>query len=283
MDFLEVRRLVIIAMFSDDLLSDKLVLKGGNALRIIHQVGSRTSLDIDFSIQDDFENLDDVRARIFRALKETFGAAGYVVFDERFETLPPDPLGGKNLRWGGYVVEFKLIDIGKYEALLQDLESARRDALVIGGGQKRSFRVQISKHEFCDGKEEFEVDAHTIYVYSRAMIAAEKLRAICQQMPEYSLTRHKAARARDFCDIYFLVTEGGVDLGSPANKELIKQIFSAMDVPLELLGNVSGYREFHRPDWPSVVDSVSEGLMEFDFYFDFVLAEIDRLKPLWME
>ncbi len=192
-------------------------------------------------------------------------------------------MGARNPRWGGYQIEFKLIEVRKYEALRRDLESARRDALVIGGGQKRSFRVQISKYEFCDGKEEVEVDAHTIYVYSRAMIAAEKLRAICQQMPEYSLTRHKAARARDFYDIYFLVTEGGVDLGRPENQEPIRQIFSAKDVPVKLLGNVREYREFHRPDWPSVVDSVSEGLMEFDSYFDFVLAEIDRLKSLWME
>ncbi len=31
MDFSEIRRLVVIAMFSDDVLFDKLVLKGGNA------------------------------------------------------------------------------------------------------------------------------------------------------------------------------------------------------------------------------------------------------------
>ena len=283
MDFLEIRRLVIIALFSDDVLLEQLVLKGGNALQIIHQVGTRASLDIDLSLQDDFEDLDDIRARIFKALKETFGAVGYVVFDEHFETTPPDSLPVKHPKWGGYQVEFKLIEAAKFEALQRELEGARRDALVIGARQKRSFRIQISKYEFCDGKEEAEVEAHTVYVYSRAMIASEKLRAICQQMVEYPLTRFKTARARDFYDIHALVTEGGVDLAAPENQELVRQIFSAKDVPIGLLREVRNYREFHRPDWPSVADSVSENLRDFDFYFDFVLAQIERLESLWMK
>ena len=47
-----------------------------------------------------------------------------------------------------------------------------------------------------------ELDDYTIYVYSPTMIAIEKLRAICQQMPEYALQRRPSARARDFYDIY---------------------------------------------------------------------------------
>jgi hypothetical protein len=42
MDFREIRRVVITAVFSDDVLFDKLVLKGGNALNIVHQVGAVT-------------------------------------------------------------------------------------------------------------------------------------------------------------------------------------------------------------------------------------------------
>ncbi|MFL6690512.1 MAG: nucleotidyl transferase AbiEii/AbiGii toxin family protein [Alphaproteobacteria bacterium] len=53
----EVRRRILIALFSDDELMDVLVLKGGNALSIIHKVGSRASLDMDFSIKRAFADL----------------------------------------------------------------------------------------------------------------------------------------------------------------------------------------------------------------------------------
>jgi hypothetical protein len=39
----------------------------------------------------------------------------------------------------------------------------------------------------------------------------------------------------------------------------------------------------HRPDWPAVVAAVAESLNEFDFYFDFVVAQIAALKTLWVE
>jgi hypothetical protein len=52
-------------------------------------------------------------------------------------------------------------------------------------------------------------------------------------------------------------------------------------VPLSLLAKVSDFREFHRPDWPSVTNSVVGKNMEsFDYYFDFVLGEIEKLKAL---
>ena len=52
MTFEEIRRITIIALFSDDELIDQLVLKGGNALRLIHKISSRTSLDLDFLAGD---------------------------------------------------------------------------------------------------------------------------------------------------------------------------------------------------------------------------------------
>jgi hypothetical protein len=63
---------------------------------------------------------------------------------------------------------------------------------------------------------------------------------------------------------------------------LIRAIFAAKGVPLYLLSRIAEYREFHRPDWPKVRDAVSGRIREFDFYFDFVLQEVERLKPLWV-
>lgn len=88
MDFNEIRRIAITALFSDDMLLDRLVLKGGNALSLVYELTSRTSLDLDFSMANDFDDFADARERIFRALRDRFDSRGYVVFDERFEVRP---------------------------------------------------------------------------------------------------------------------------------------------------------------------------------------------------
>ena len=86
-------------MFSDDVLLEKLVLKGGNALTLVHKLGARTSMDVDFSMDDDFDDLDKATARIRHALESRFGAAGYVAFDVTMTKRPSvDRSGG---RWGG--------------------------------------------------------------------------------------------------------------------------------------------------------------------------------------
>src|ERR1035438_5406206 len=51
MDFAEVRRLTIAALFSDDKLFEQIVLKGGNALNLVYDLSPRTSLDLDFSME----------------------------------------------------------------------------------------------------------------------------------------------------------------------------------------------------------------------------------------
>jgi hypothetical protein len=128
-----------------------------------------------------------------------------------------------------------------------------------------------------------ELDDYTVFVYSPTMIAIEKLRAICQQMPEYMLQRRPSARARDFYDIHLIVTKTKINLSSPENLELVRHIFSAKDVPLGLLGRIKDQKEFHRPDWDSVRTSSNEKVEEFDNYFDFVLEQVDSMKALWKE
>ena len=150
-----------------------------------------------------------------------------------------------------------------------------------GPNKRRVFTVDLSKHEYTQGREEHDLDDYTIYVYTPEMIVIEKLRAICQQMPEYPHMGRASARARDFFDIYETVTRRVIDLTSSENIERLHHIFEAKEVPLSLLAKVGDFREFHRPDWPSVQESVAGGKVEsFDFYFDFVLGEIERLKAL---
>ena len=153
----------------------------------------------------------------------------------------------------------------------------------VSPGQQRIFRIEISKHEYCEPKAEHEFDGYTIYAYTPVMIAIEKLRAICQQMPEYPLisTSMKRARARDFYDIWAILTETGLDLGTPGHLALTEHIFAAKNVPLELIPRIPEHRDFHHPDWPRVQATVSGPLESFDFYFDAVVRASGALQPLW--
>lgn len=283
MELDQVKRLVIVALFSDDELLEQLVLKGGNALDIVHRVVSRGSVDLDFSIADDFEDLDDTRERLFHALRETFDSVGFVVFDEEFSQRPKEITADRIDWWGGYLLTFKLISKEKHRKLGGVPEEVRRQALVVGPQLRRTFKVDVSRYEYCAKKISTELDDYTIYVYTLEMIAIEKLRAICQQMPDYEPVGNRRARARDFYDVWKILSRG-VKLAHQDNLELFRAIFSAKRVPLTLLADVGSFREFHRQDWPAVADTVvDEDLKDFDFYFDDVLEAVSALQSLWKE
>ncbi len=282
-DLKRIRTLTIRALFSDDTLFGLIVLKGGNALNLVYKISSRTSLDLDFSLEEDFPDVEDAARRMFGALQETFSSVDLVVFDGKFEARPSTQTVGQGGQWGGYRLSFKLIGRSHYAALRGGIEAIRREAVEVGPEHLRTFNVEFSKFEYCDGNEELEMDDYTIRVYSPSMLAIEKLRAICQQMPEYRLERHPHPRARDFFDIHELVTNAGVRLGADDNLPLTQAVFGAKQVPLALIPRIKDHREFHRPDWPAVESSVAVQPRPFDYYFDFVVGEADALKPLWIE
>lgn len=280
----DVRRLTITALFSDDLLFDRLVLKGGNAMSLVHRIGSRASLDLDFSLAGDFDDLPDVQRRIERALQGRFAPFQFVPFDLKFSPKPSHAQAGSPSRWGGYQLEFKLASESRYRSSATQLEKLRREAFVLGPKQMKVFHADFSKWEYTEGKAKAEIDDYTIYVYTPAMIALEKVRAICQQMEQYAPTgQTRRARARDFYDIFAIVHTAGFRFDAPQSLDLTRLIFAAKDVPLPLLGKIKDQKEYHRLDWPSVRGSVAGRLEEFDFYFDFVVREIEPLHALWME
>ncbi len=75
-----IKRTAIVAMFADDDLMDLLVLKGGNAMDIIHQANARASVDLDFSIVSD-RNYEVMQSKIERAIQTTFKKHKYHAFD----------------------------------------------------------------------------------------------------------------------------------------------------------------------------------------------------------
>jgi Nucleotidyl transferase AbiEii toxin, Type IV TA system len=278
-----IRRLIIVGLFSDDSLLDQLVLKGGNALHLVHQIGNRSSLDIDLSLETDFADTEASKQRMFISLRKRFEAEGLYMFDERFEEVGAGVRDDVGRHWGGYQLTFKVIELLRYEQLGKDLSKAQMQSLTSGPNQERTFTVQISKFEYCAGKTEAQFDQYTIYVYTPAMIAFEKLRAICQQMPEYSQRKNRTARSRDFYDIAEITLWENIDFKAPENLELVKRIFEAKAVSLDLIAKIRDHREFHRQDWPQVQNAVSLKLKDFDFYFDFVIRQADLLEPLWIK
>lgn len=280
-----IKRLAVIAMFSDDELLDILVLKGGSAIDLLHPASGRASRDLDFSIDGDFnDDIDSLRNRFDQLLRDAFAPAGFVVFDVRFKEQPqistPDlPF------WGGYALEFKLAEpeiFEKYKARLQKLRS--RHSLDVGPRQLKTFSIHFSKHEYCSGKQEHELDGYIIYAYPPQMIACEKVRAICQQAPEYRKmlkSRPGTPRARDFFDIQYLSEQYDLPWTGHKTAELLRAMFEAKKVPLSLLGRISEFRDFHRQGFPAVVATVRPGhkLRDFDFYFDYVLERVSQLEP----
>ncbi|HUO09208.1 MAG TPA: nucleotidyl transferase AbiEii/AbiGii toxin family protein [Phycisphaerae bacterium] len=283
----KVKRLAIIAMVSDGQLMERLVLKGGNAIDLVFGVSTRASLDLDFSMEKDFspEEMTFFRGVIEGNLQELLRPEGFEPFEvtlqERPEAITSDIAGF----WGGYRVEFRLIQSEKYKQLVGDAAALRRSALVLG--ELGRFQIDISRFEYCAPKEHHSFDGHKIFVYSPAMLVIEKFRAICQQMPEYSpvikRNRPPTARARDFVDIYAVVRKFAINPKSPQFASLLQDIFYAKRVPLELLGKIPDSKEFHEPDFESVKSTVrpAHKLYDFDVYFNFVVGICDDLKPLW--
>jgi hypothetical protein len=278
MNLEKIRKLIIASVCSDRLLLETLVLKGGNALDLVHQIGTRTSVDVDFSISTDFTDLEDIKKRLFKGLNDKFLSAGYVVFDH---DLTPKPEQSKDLTWGGYRVQFKIIECERFESLGGDIANIRKQSISVGDPTNtRSFKIEISKYEYVEGKMEVAVDDFSVYAYTPEMIAVEKLRAICQQMEGYKFVKHPSARARDFYDIYSIIDRRAMVLRE--HTKTIMKMFEAKSVPLNFLDRIEGTREFHGQDWVSVRDSIDQGeKQDFDFYFDFLVREVKKLESFW--
>lgn len=284
-----IKKIATISLFSDDDLMDKFVLKGGNALNLIYKLGQRASIDIDVSMENDVEDVNEFAVKLEKALTLNFDENGFKVFDVKLSEKPSKIKPEIKDFWGGYCLEFKVIEKEKEKALDADIEKMRKQALILGEGAKKSFKIDISKYEYCKDKQEEELDFYTIYVYSPLMIVYEKLRAICQQNHKYrdiipSITRK--SRPKDFYDIYYILEHTpGIEVKTKDNLEILRAIFDIKRVPLHFLGELDDDREFHRSDFESLKATVAQDseLRDFDFYFDYVKNIVESIKFFWEE
>lgn len=284
----QIKKLAIISVFSDDTLMNTLVLKGGNALDIIYKIASRASIDLDFSIEKDLGPIDEFTNKITYSLRKIFKENGFEVFDINVSKKPKIDNPDISEFWGGYKVEFKIATKETYLNYRDDIDKLRNYSTVVGPKQEKNFSIDISKWEYCENKQSFELDGYTIYVYSPEMLVFEKIRAICQQMPEYIITigkSYQTARARDFFDIYTVLENFDIELNSLKNIKLLKVIFEKKKVDINLITKIKNFREFHRTDFALIQDTVKSNvkLKEFDFYFDYVVNKCETLYKAFRE
>lgn len=278
----KIKRIALIALASDDELVETLVLKGGNAIDLAYKPKShtisRTSYDLDYSIDDgDFsEDEISISKRIEATLTQTFLESDYVIIDYKFLNKPKKIREDVADFWGGYKVEFKVIDKKTYDENKENIDKLRRGAVSVNPNNSPVFELEFSKFEHVGQKVAIDVDGYKIYVYTPEMIVFEKLRAICQQIPEYKeviASFTPRARARDFYDIHLIMEMHEIDPTTKENIELIQNIFQAKKVPTHFIKEIRNNKAIHADNWQSVKDTISpyEKLQDFDYYFDFVV------------
>lgn len=278
------KRLTIVAVVSDDELLDRLVLKGGNLLDLVMGISTRASVDLDFSMEGAFEDLEWFRRTLTGTLERTFAREGLVAFDVHVREVPAGMTDDLKEFWGGYQIDFKLIAGDDHARVKGDVEHLRRIAIPLGPTHSTKFQIDVSKHENCGGKHPSLIESHTVYTYYTAeMIVCEKLRALCQQMPEYLEVIHRPranARARDLLDIHTVVERLGVEVDGAPFAHVLRATFAAKRVPLELLERLDLFREHHRGDFAAVAATVKAGVVleSYDYYFDYVVELCRRLK-----
>jgi predicted nucleotidyltransferase component of viral defense system len=275
----KIKRLTLKALMHDEQLMYGLVLKGGNALQLVYEITDRASMDIDFSIEGDFSELDFQRIDgiLDVLLNEQFQPEKLIVFDIKFIEKPK---ANKEKIWKGYNIEFKVTHERDWH--VDDLDKTRREAIKIVD-QSTKFSVDISSFEYITNAKKIDLDGTILLVYTPEMIVIEKFRALCQSIPEYKEIIPSArtkGRARDFYDIWNICEQYSIDFTSKENIILLHEIFNAKKVPINFLELLPDYKELQKQNWSSVEDTLSSANKGFDFYFDYTMALIDKVKNL---
>jgi len=281
-----IKKTVVVAAFAVNEILKRGALKGGNALDLVYKITSRASDDVDISIDGDFDRITEltVSEQLRFNLDRLFKQKGRIVLDYKFNKRPAKALRAMPGFWGGYKAEFKLTRVPVIPSEKKELDRVRKQAEVIGPYNKRIFGIDLSLCEYLEGKERTQLEGHTIFVYTLEMLLTEKLRAICQSQPQYTLATRRE-RAQDYYDIYLINGEGPIDLNTPENLALIRKVFAQKNVPLRLIGEIPKNHDYHKVGFPRIVTTVEgiEADKDFDFYSKYLDGLVDHLKPLWDE
>lgn len=274
----------LVAIFSKNIFSGHIFLKGGQALRLKENLKSRFSADIDFSsptpIAEDDVFFDEMKS----ALSLEFFRHGLCLFDFKHVRRPKRRPDNTPDFWSGWAVEFKLIEDSKRNL---DPKARSVQAIIPKGANSPVIEIDISEYEYCGAVEKLKVQGTVINVYSRTLLLLEKIRAICQQHPDYPL-KGEGQRARDYYDVERLwskvLKDGHSDDFLNDCAQHLGKVFAAKKVELVLLQKIfePDFAELQSADWASVQSTVSEKLQPFEYYnesLSVLINEILKRRP----
>jgi len=273
----KIKLIVLRAIALDDVLSETLILKGGNAISLVYGLSDRPSYDLDFSIEDDFDDFEEVKSLLLHTLDTELSSEGYKMIDFDFDFKPHK--GEVQPFWGGYNISFKVIDLKSFNEIGQDIEVARR-AHVFRLNEKNNsskFEIEISRSEYFEGctkQHEIEEEAK-ILVYLPELLVAEKVRALCQSLPYYKteiLGNEKSitkARSRDLYDIDVILSSFAIDINSPEFVSTLKKVFDIKKVPYEYAKRIDDIKDILKSDFESVKKTITDSdVKDFDYYYN---------------
>lgn len=245
-------------------------------MRLFDNLTSRLSIDADFSVNTNIDN----ESKFFRDLKSSVGARfrreRFDIIDFEWNRKPKKVRAKYPAWWGGWLCEFKLVS---FQHRGKSLEAKRRNALIPDGANSSKVTVEISKHEYCGKRRTKTIQGVKIIGYSRELLVLEKIRAICQQHPDYAY-RSSKNRARDFYDIYELTADTD-DCFLSACSSQIEKVFRAKEVPLTILASLweVDFIDGQRRGFDEVRDTVIGKIHDFDVYVEHLRFFVKDIYP----
>jgi hypothetical protein len=265
MNIEEVIKETILALYQSGDLASSLFLKGGSALRIFDNQTARLSIDADFSVESEVDDPEKFFYTIQSCVEGRFKQHQLEVIDFISKKKPKVSPENRPDWWGGWACEFKLVDEIHRE---KTHRTKQRNALVPEGSNSPKITIDISEHEYCGTHRTRNISGIKILGYSRELLVLEKLRAICQQHPDYEFRLSKN-RSRDFYDIYALTSDMDEAFIKKCSRHLVK-VFAAKEVPLEILQAIwnEEFIDEQRRGFEQVKDTVRGKVHDFDVYVE---------------
>lgn len=275
----ELRKNIILAIFSDFELSETFILKGGSAIDIVHQIGSgRSSKDIDLAMENSIpdEILTKFELLFKHAIDKQFKPIGYIINTCNFKKVPLNP---KSEKLVGYNFKFSLTEI-KNETKVKSRSSENHIKGIgkINIGGLDTFTIEMSGHDIWDPSyviQDIDLENLEIKVYRLEAIVCEKTRAICQKV------KFNYFRSKDIYDICIILEKkSGWDYEEIAKN--IKLCFDKKEVDLDLIEKIFEFRNDFKIDFEQKVNITipfDKRDREFDYYFDEFSEFIKKVMP----
>jgi predicted nucleotidyltransferase component of viral defense system len=266
----------ILAIFQSSDLADCLLLKGGSALRLFDHQASRLSIDADFSIESELDDPESFFALIKSCVERRFERHKFDVIDFKSNKKPKTSPENRPDWWGGWGCEFKLVNQMHRK---KTHRTKQRNAFVPDGANSPKITIDISEYEYCGARRTRTVEGIKIMGYSRELLVLEKLRAICQQHPEYEFRLSKN-RSRDFYDIFVLTSDMDEAFIKKCTHHLAN-VFAAKAVPLQILKALwnEEFIDEQGRGFEQVKDTVRGTVYDFDVYVEHIRFLVLDIYP----